>query len=93
VAPRLKTGSPVHSRSLRVTGVGEGAVADILRAAAEARPHLSFGSYPFGFSGDHKPSEIGTQLVIRGRNQPEVDAAEHDLSADLHSAGIEIAPT
>nr|WP_312448443.1 competence/damage-inducible protein A [Brevundimonas naejangsanensis] len=93
VAPRLKTGSPVHSRSLRVTGVGEGAVADILRAAAEARPHLSFGSYPFGFSGDPRPSEIGTQLVIRGRNQPEVDAAEHDLSADLRSAGIEIAPT
>nr|WP_303704971.1 competence/damage-inducible protein A [Brevundimonas naejangsanensis] len=93
VAPRLKTGSPVHSRSLRVTGVGEGAVADILRAAAEARPHLSFGSYPFGFNGDHKPSEIGTQLVIRGRNQAEVDAAEHDLADDLRSAGIEIAPT
>lgn len=93
VAPRLKTGVPVHSRSLRVTGVGEGAVADILRAAAEARPHLSFGSYPFGFGAGQTASEVGTQLVIRGRDQAEVDAAEHDLAANLRSSGIEIAVT
>jgi len=93
VAPRLKTGAPVHSRTLRVTGVGEGAVADILRAAAEARPHLSFGSYPFGFSSGQTADEVGTQLVIRGRDQAEVDAAEHDLSAELRSAGIIIAAT
>jgi len=93
VAPRLKTGAPVHNRSLRVTGVGEGAVADILRAAAEARPGLSFGSYPFGFGAGQDPSEVGTQLVIRGRDQAEVDAAEHDLSDELRSSGIEIAAT
>jgi len=93
VAPRLKTGAPVHSRTLRVTGVGEGAVADILRAAAEARPGLSFGSYPFGFGAGQDSSEVGTQLVIRGRDQAEVDAAEHDLSDELRSSGIEIAAT
>lgn len=93
VAPRLKTGAPVHSRTLRVTGVGEGAVADILRAAAEARPGLSFGSYPFGFGAGQNSSEVGTQLVIRGRDQAEVDAAEHDLSDELRSSGIEIAAT
>ncbi|HRL06646.1 MAG TPA: competence/damage-inducible protein A, partial [Brevundimonas diminuta] len=93
VAPRLKTGVPVHSRSLRVAGVGEGAVADILRAAAEARPHLSFGSYPFGFSVGQTPGQVGTHLVIRGRDSAEVDAAEHDLAANLRSSGIEIAAT
>src|SRR5690606_41939832 len=69
VAPRLKTGAPVHSRALHVTGVGEGAVADILRAAAEARPHLSFGPYPFGFSSGPTADELGPQRVIRGRPQ------------------------
>ena len=93
VAPRLKTGAPVHNRSLRVTGVGEGAVADILRAAAEARPHLSFGSYPFGFSIGQNPTEIGTQLVIRGRDASEVDVAAQELTAKLYSEGIEIAAT
>lgn len=93
VAPRLRTGAPVHSRTLRIVGVGEGAVADILRAAAEARPHLSFGSYPFGFSAGRSPSEIGTQLVIRGRDATEVDAAEQELTKELRSSGIEIAAT
>ena len=88
VAPRLRTGAMVHVRTIRVTGVGEGAIADILRAAAEARPDLSFGSYPFGFGGD---GEVGTQLVIRGRNLAEVDLAEHDLSQELRSAGIDLA--
>ncbi|MND93537.1 putative competence-damage inducible protein [compost metagenome] len=97
VAPRLRTGAAAHVRSLRVVGAGEGAVADILRAAAEARPHLSFGSYPFGFgvgqAAGQGSGEIGTQLVIRGRNLAEVDAAEHDLSENLRSAGVEIAAT
>ena len=63
------------------------------RAAAEARPHLSFGSYPFGFSVDQTPGQVGTHLVIRGRDSAEVDAAEHDLAANLRSSGIEIAAT
>lgn len=88
VAPRLRTGAVVHARTIRVLGVGEGAIADILRAAADARRDLSFGSYPFGFGSD---GEVGTQLVIRGRNGAEVDAAEHDLSQELRSSGIEIA--
>jgi molybdenum cofactor synthesis domain-containing protein len=90
VAPRLRTGAVVHVRTLRVVGVGESAIAERLRAAAEARPDLSFGSYPFGFDGD---GEVGTQLVIRGRDAAEVDLAEHDLSHELRSSGIEIAVT
>lgn len=90
VAPRLRTGAVVHARAIRVEGVGEGVIADVLRSAAEARPDLSFGSYPFGLGGD---GPIGTQLVIRGRDETKVDAAEHDLSHELRYLGINLAAT
>ncbi len=88
VAPRLRTGAVVHVRTIRVEGVGEGVVAEVLRAAAEARPDLSFGSYPFGFGGD---GPVGTQLVIRGRDEVKLDLAEHDLSRELRYLGINLA--
>jgi molybdenum cofactor synthesis domain-containing protein len=90
VAPRLRTGTVVHARTIRVEGVGEGVVAEVLRTAAEARPEMVFGSYPFGFGGD---GPVGTQLVIRGRDEVEVDAAEHDLSRELRYLGINLAVT
>ena len=90
VASRLRAGTVVHARAIRVEGVGEGVIADVLRSAAEARPDLSFGSYPFGLGGD---GPIGTQLVIRGRDETKVDAAEHDLSHVLRYLGINLAAT
>jgi molybdenum cofactor synthesis domain-containing protein len=89
VAPRLRTGAVVHSRTLRVTGVGEGSVADILAAAARANRELSFGSYPFGHGS---VGEIGTNLVVRGREEAAVDAAASRLQSDLATAGIEATP-
>ncbi|MBU2118098.1 MAG: competence/damage-inducible protein A, partial [Alphaproteobacteria bacterium] len=77
VAPRLRTGAVVHARSLRVTGVGEGAVADVLSAAARANRDLSFGSYPFGHGS---VGEIGTNLVIRGRAEAAVEAGTRALA-------------
>lgn len=88
VAPRLRTGAIVHVQTLKVTGVGEGAVADVLRAAANQRRELSFGSYPFGHGSS---GEIGTQLVIRGRDADQVDAAAHDLIAELRNLSIDVA--
>ncbi|SPU55753.1 CinA-like protein [Brevundimonas vesicularis] len=88
VAPRLRTGAIVHAQTLKVSGVGEGAVADVLRAAANQRRDLSFGSYPFGHGG---VGEIGTQLVIRGRNADQVTAAAHDLIVELRDMGIDVA--
>jgi molybdopterin-biosynthesis enzyme MoeA-like protein len=88
VAPRLRTGAVVHSRTVRVTGVGEGNVADILTAAAGAHRDLSFGSYPFGAG---TVGEIGTNLVIRGRDVEAVEAAVVALLAELEMAGIEAA--
>ena len=88
VAPRLRKGAPVHARTVRVTGVGEGAVADILTAAARADRDLSFGSYPFGAGST---GEIGTNLVVRGRDPEAVEAAVAGLLEDLETAGVEAA--
>jgi molybdenum cofactor synthesis domain-containing protein len=89
VAPRLRTGAVVHSRTLRVTGVGEGSVADILAAAAKANRELGFGSYPFGHGS---VGEIGTNLVVRGRDESAVQAALDRLAADLTTAGVDAVP-
>jgi molybdenum cofactor synthesis domain-containing protein len=85
VAPRLRTGAVVHTRTIRVTGVGEGSVADLLSAAARANRALSFGSYPFGAG---TVGEIGTNLVVRGRDQAAVEAAVDDLLLALSAEGI-----
>jgi len=86
VAPRLRTGAVVHSRTLRVTGVGEGSVADILAAAARANRELSFGSYPFGHGS---VGEIGTNLVVRGRDEAGVQEAARVLAEALKAVGIQ----
>ncbi|MFN3669423.1 MAG: competence/damage-inducible protein A [Brevundimonas sp.] len=85
VAPRLRTGAVVHARTIRVTGVGEGDVADTLTAAARAEREVSFGSYPFGHGS---VGEMGTNLVVRGRDVAKVEAATAGLLATLNAAGV-----
>jgi molybdenum cofactor synthesis domain-containing protein len=85
VAPRLRTGAVVHARTVRVTGVGEGSVADILGTAARANRTISFGSYPFGHGS---AGEIGTNLVVRGRDEAAVEAAVEGLLAALGAEGV-----
>lgn len=83
VGPRLKGGAVVVSRTLRVEGSGEGAVAAPLEGVAKAHPGLSLGSYPFyGVDG------FGTNLVIRGRDPEEVEATLTELTDVLRAAGI-----
>jgi molybdenum cofactor synthesis domain-containing protein len=64
VGPRLRTGAVVISKTVRVTGTGEGTIAAPLEAVAKAHPDLSIGSYPF-FA---PPDVYGASLVIRGRD-------------------------
>ena len=85
VAPRLRTGAVVHARTLKVIGVGEGAVADTLSAAARANRAISFGSYPFGAG---TTGEVGTNLVVRGRDAAAVQAAIERLHSDLAAIGV-----
>jgi molybdenum cofactor synthesis domain-containing protein len=89
VAPRLRTGAVVHARTLRVTGVGEGAVAATLSEAAKANRDLSFGSYPFGAGTQ---GEIGTNLVVRGRDPEAVEAATQALLEALRALNIPADP-
>jgi molybdenum cofactor synthesis domain-containing protein len=88
VAPRLRTGAVVHACTLRVVGVGEGAIAAPLAEAARMEPELSFGSYPFGAGSD---GEVGTHLVVRGRDADRVELATAALADRLKKAGIEVA--
>jgi molybdenum cofactor synthesis domain-containing protein len=59
VAPRLKKGRPMLSRSVRVD-VAEGDVATGLAAVQAANPEVQIGSYPFFEKG-----RLGTFVVLR----------------------------
>lgn len=80
VAPRLRTGARVLSRTVKLSYVGESAAADALREINARYPDLSLGSYPYGLSLD---GAFGTHLVVRGRNAEQVDAATNELKAAL----------
>jgi len=77
VAPRLARDAPVISRSLTVS-LAEGTIAEGLAAIQSAHPAVAIGSYPF-FAGGLSPGSgragTGTTLVVRGRDEAEVDAA------------------
>ena len=91
IGPRLRTGAVVITRTVRVEGTGEGAIAAPLETLARAHPALSLGSYPF-----FGPEGFGSNLVIRGRDEAEVVATVHELVAALDGVGaraiIPIAP-
>ena len=82
VVTRLRPGQVVISRTVRVEGAGEGAIAAPLEALAKAHPALSLGSYPF-----FGPEGYGANLVIRGRDAGEVAATEDALVEALAGIG------
>ena len=78
VLARIAGGPPLVSETLRVER-GEGDVAGPLGALAEARPELSFGSYPFqGAQG-----RFGVNVVVRGTDAWAVRAARAELARAL----------
>lgn len=74
VVPTLVGGKPLLSQSLRVFR-GEGDIAGPLGELAIDFPDLSIGSYPF-----QKDGVYGAQIVIRGQDGAQVDAAMMRLS-------------
>jgi molybdopterin-biosynthesis enzyme MoeA-like protein len=82
VGPRLRTGRVVVSRTVRVEGTGESAMAEPLEVLAKAHPNLSLGSYPF-FTADG----FGSNLVVRGRDAEEVATAVEELVAAMSEVG------
>ena len=81
---RLEGGAVTVSRTVRVEGSGEGVIAAPLEAVAKAHPEMSLGSYPFFGAGSY-----GSNLVLRSRDQAELDAVALELIAALQAAGIE----
>ncbi len=64
----------------------EGDIGGPLAARSPIRiPTRIIGSYPFGHGST---GEVGTSLVIRGRNEAAVEAAASGLLAELTAAGI-----
>jgi molybdenum cofactor synthesis domain-containing protein len=84
VGPRLRTGAVTVSRTVRVEGTGEGAIAAPLEAVAKSHPAMSLGSYPFFNEGVY-----GSNLVLRGRDAAEVEATVAELIGVLKDAGID----
>ncbi|WP_031239316.1 competence/damage-inducible protein A [Asticcacaulis sp. AC466] len=82
VAPRLRTGRTVKSRTIKLAYVGESYAADALREINGRYPQLSLGSYPYGLSLN---GEFGTQLVVRGQDVDALDAAVNELKEALVS--------
>ena len=83
VGPRMRGGRPMVSRTVRVEGSGEGAIAAPLEAVAKAHPAMSLGSYPFYGEGG-----FGSNLVLRGRDADEVAATVQELIEALAGAGV-----
>ena len=77
VLPTLTGGAPLLSQTLRVER-GEGDIAPILTAVAEAFDDLSIGCYPFQHNG-----AFGANVVVRGADGARVDAAMTQLARDL----------
>jgi molybdenum cofactor synthesis domain-containing protein len=86
VRPRLQQAIPVISLSLKVP-LAEGQIADGLEAIQNAHPGLRIGSYPF-FTVPGMPGSTGTTLVIRGRNNAEVDIAADEIVTLIKSFGV-----
>ncbi len=82
VGPRMRPGAVVISRTVRVEGAGESAMAAPLESVARAHPDLSLGSYPF-FGADG----FGSNLVVRGRDETEVAATVDELIGVLAGVG------
>ena len=82
VVSRIPTGQVVISKTVRVEGAGEGAIAAPLEILARAHPKLSLGSYPF-----FGPEGYGANLVIRGRDAGEVEATAEALVEALAGIG------
>ncbi|MBV9063929.1 MAG: competence/damage-inducible protein A, partial [Alphaproteobacteria bacterium] len=82
IAPRLRRGKPVHTRTLS-TAVAEGRIAASLAAIQAAHPSVSIGSYPY-----FNENGVGVNVVVRGRNPQDVEAATDRIQEALMAQEI-----
>ncbi|AUX76340.1 MULTISPECIES: competence/damage-inducible protein A [Sinorhizobium] len=77
--PSLPTGTPVLSRTVR-SPFGEGDIGTLLTEVQKHHPETSIGSYP-KFDG----KSFSTDIVIRGRDESAIAAAEADVAAMIEA--------
>lgn len=82
LAPSLRGGPPVVSRTVSVLGLPEGIVAEGLGAIQKRHPALDIGSYPF-----YRPTGNGTALVAKGTDADAVAKAAGEIRALIESFG------
>jgi len=80
---QLSGGAPVLSRTIGGT-IGEGKLAQQLGEIQQRHPDIDIGSYPFFRGGTY-----GTSLVLRARDETELDAAADEVRALIRSFGEE----
>ena len=82
LAPNLKGGVPVKSRTVWAAGLQEGAIAAGLEAIQHRFPELDVGSYPF-----YRSTGNGVALVAKGINEADVIAAGAEITAFISQMG------
>jgi molybdenum cofactor synthesis domain-containing protein len=78
---RLGGTDPVRSRSVGAY-LGESTVADALRAIQDKHPDVDLGSYPF-----YRQDGYGTNLVMRGTDEAELEVMQEEVRAMIVSFG------
>jgi molybdenum cofactor synthesis domain-containing protein len=82
LAPRLKGGKPIISRSVHVSGLAEGIIAAPLGEVQAKYPALDIGSYPF-----YRPTANGVAIVAKGTEPAMAEAAINEVSAIITGFG------
>ena len=77
ILPLLLNGKPVLSKSVRIPR-GEGEIAVELKKIASDHKSVSIGSYPYNNKGN-----FGTNIVVRGINDEELDRVAEKLKSKL----------
>ena len=80
---RIPGGDPVRSRSIGAY-LSEGKVAVKLRAIQEEHPDVDLGSYPF-----FRQDGFGTNLVMRGTSEDELDEMLGEVRQMILDCGVE----
>ena len=83
IAPRLRRGRIVHAAIVQ-TKLPEGRIAAGLKRIQAEHEGVAIGSYPF-----YREDGSGVQLVTRGRDRDEVEAAASEIEALIRGEGAE----
>ena len=80
---RISGGKPVRSRTVGAH-LSEGQIAALLREVQGHHPDVDVGSYPF-----YRDMGYGTNLVVRGTDEAELDTIVQELRTIITSLGAE----